>query len=315
MNALGLTLLGSIAHATVFASLAAILYLALRRASSAAGALAAGSSLLFMAVVSGIAISPWPVWYTIKAPSIVGPAPAPISVDASANLASGPEEGIARTDMASTPTGRLKSRQQTERAASSHSSVNTFLREFSRAVATPADAPQPARSSWPYWLAIGFLISVSLGFARLGLGLLAVGRLRSRSRPLNELALHEEVELLRSRAIMLAAGRGSRELGARNAGDSRLATTPHSLAVRLARLEPRRAAQCSRTSWRSVVRGDFLTGLIAQLSVALHFYHPVAHWLAKRLRLEQELAADAWARAFRWRPNLPDDTRPDGAQT
>jgi hypothetical protein len=43
-----------------------------------------------------------------------------------------------------------------------------------------------------------------------------------------------------------------------------------------------------------VVRGDFLTGLIAQISVAIHFYHPLAHWLAKRLRLEQELAADAW---------------------
>jgi hypothetical protein len=28
--------------------------------------------------------------------------------------------------------------------------------------------------------------------------------------------------------------------------------------------------------------------------VALHFYHPLAHWLAGRLRLEQELAADAW---------------------
>ena len=46
------------------------------------------------------------------------------------------------------------------------------------------------------------------------------------------------------------------------------------------------------------VRGDFLTGLIAQISVALHFYHPLAHWLAKRLRLEQELAADAWGAAL-----------------
>ena len=43
-----------------------------------------------------------------------------------------------------------------------------------------------------------------------------------------------------------------------------------------------------------VCRGDFLAGLAAQLSLALHFYHPLAHWLAARLRLEQELAADAW---------------------
>jgi prepilin-type processing-associated H-X9-DG protein len=43
-----------------------------------------------------------------------------------------------------------------------------------------------------------------------------------------------------------------------------------------------------------VCRGDFLAGLVAHLSLALNFYHPLAHWLAFRLRLEQELAADAW---------------------
>ena len=43
-----------------------------------------------------------------------------------------------------------------------------------------------------------------------------------------------------------------------------------------------------------VCRGDFLAGLLAQLCVALQFYHPLAHWLSARLRLEQELAADAW---------------------
>ena len=42
-----------------------------------------------------------------------------------------------------------------------------------------------------------------------------------------------------------------------------------------------------------VGRGDYLAGLLAQFSLALHFYHPLVHWLARRLRLEQELAADA----------------------
>jgi hypothetical protein len=44
-----------------------------------------------------------------------------------------------------------------------------------------------------------------------------------------------------------------------------------------------------------VHRGDFVVGVAAHFSVALHFYHPLAHWLAARLRLEQEMAADAWA--------------------
>ena len=43
-----------------------------------------------------------------------------------------------------------------------------------------------------------------------------------------------------------------------------------------------------------VRRGDYILGLGAQVCLAVHAYHPLAHWLAARLRLEQELAADAW---------------------
>ena len=42
-----------------------------------------------------------------------------------------------------------------------------------------------------------------------------------------------------------------------------------------------------------VVRGDYAAGLIARLAVALNDYHPLVHWVAGRLRLQQELAADA----------------------
>ena len=40
-------------------------------------------------------------------------------------------------------------------------------------------------------------------------------------------------------------------------------------------------------------RADYLSGIIAQLGLAVHFYHPLVHWLVLRLRLQQELAADA----------------------
>jgi hypothetical protein len=42
-----------------------------------------------------------------------------------------------------------------------------------------------------------------------------------------------------------------------------------------------------------VVRGDYAAGLVARLAVALNFYHPLVHWAAGRLRIQQELAADA----------------------
>jgi WD40 repeat protein/beta-lactamase regulating signal transducer with metallopeptidase domain len=44
-----------------------------------------------------------------------------------------------------------------------------------------------------------------------------------------------------------------------------------------------------------VRRRDFLAGLVAELAVCVCWFHPVVRWLASRLRLEQEYAADARA--------------------
>ena len=46
-----------------------------------------------------------------------------------------------------------------------------------------------------------------------------------------------------------------------------------------------------------VVRNDFLAWIFAQIGLVFHFYHPLVHWLAGRLRLEQALGADAAAPA------------------
>jgi WD40 repeat protein/beta-lactamase regulating signal transducer with metallopeptidase domain len=43
-----------------------------------------------------------------------------------------------------------------------------------------------------------------------------------------------------------------------------------------------------------VRRHDFLAGLVAELAACLCWFHPLVRWLAGRLRLEQEYAADAW---------------------
>jgi len=41
-------------------------------------------------------------------------------------------------------------------------------------------------------------------------------------------------------------------------------------------------------------RRDFVTALLAELAVCFYWFHPLVRWLAGRLRLEQEYAADAW---------------------
>lgn len=47
-----------------------------------------------------------------------------------------------------------------------------------------------------------------------------------------------------------------------------------------------------------VAHNDFLMWLAAQVGVVLHFYNPLVHWLAQRLRMEQELSADACGAAL-----------------
>ena len=47
-----------------------------------------------------------------------------------------------------------------------------------------------------------------------------------------------------------------------------------------------------------IVRGDYATGLLARLAVVLNYYHPLVRWMAARLRLQQEQAADALGARF-----------------
>ena len=44
-----------------------------------------------------------------------------------------------------------------------------------------------------------------------------------------------------------------------------------------------------------IARADFAAVVAARLGLALHFYHPLVHWMVARLVLQQELAADALA--------------------
>jgi Protein of unknown function (DUF1559)/BlaR1 peptidase M56 len=298
LNTIGLMLLGSIAHATVFALAGALFYLAFRRSGPAAGALSAASSLFFMAIVSVVVLGPWPVWWTIASPRSGAPAQAPGSASASPGGAQAQVERLANGAALPNVAPQFAADRNRAAQAPPRESTTAFLEELFRAMTVPAEAQRFSMRSWPEWLAVGFFASLCLGFARLGLGVLAVARLRSRSRPIDDGFLDEEIQLLRAElsCIQTVEVRESSEL-----------ETPATLGWRQPLLLlPFDWRDWSQTELRAVlahelahvIRGDFLTGLIAQISVAIHFYHPLAHWLAKRLRLEQELAADAWGAAF-----------------
>jgi beta-lactamase regulating signal transducer with metallopeptidase domain len=47
-----------------------------------------------------------------------------------------------------------------------------------------------------------------------------------------------------------------------------------------------------------ILRGDYAAGLLARVAVLLNCFHPLVHWIAGRLRLQQEQAADALGAQF-----------------
>jgi hypothetical protein len=149
--------------------------------------------------------------------------------------------------------------------------------------------------NWPAWAACIAIACWTINALRLATGLYALRRQLARSRPI------EDMELL------TLAGRLGVELGCRR----RVAIRESPALALPATFGWLRPCILLPESWRDwtpqerqvvlahelahVRRGDYLTRLAARICVAVHFYHPLAHWLAARLRLFQELAADAAA--------------------
>jgi beta-lactamase regulating signal transducer with metallopeptidase domain len=152
--------------------------------------------------------------------------------------------------------------------------------------------PQPQRR-WPGAIAFIGLGGVTFGLARLALGLWAVHVCRRRSRPITDPDLFCLAERLRAQT-------GCRRVELRESPD--LATAATAGWRRPFVLLPADWRCWSETERRAVLahelahvrRGDYVAGLLGRLGLALHFYHPLVYWLAGRLRLQQELAADAW---------------------
>ncbi|HEV8066568.1 MAG TPA: M56 family metallopeptidase [Planctomycetaceae bacterium] len=149
--------------------------------------------------------------------------------------------------------------------------------------------------NWAFFAAALYLVGIVAMTLRIGLGLNAVRGYRRDSRPLTdrrlselanglrgELGCHREIELRENSSLGTAATIGWR---------------------RPIILLPRDWPNWTDVERRAVIaheiehvrRRDFPSWIIAQIGVALHFYHPLVHFLAARLRLQQELAADAAA--------------------
>ncbi|MGI8980015.1 MAG: M56 family metallopeptidase [Pirellulaceae bacterium] len=162
-------------------------------------------------------------------------------------------------------------------------------------VTAPPSPPLPRAWPWQTILLSLLAIGAAAGLLQLLAGLIAAQSYRRKSSLVEDKGLHEladvlcaqlrcraRVELRETSALATAATIGWRKP---------LVLLP--LEWRDWTAEQLRAVLAHEIA--HIARNDFLACVLAQASLALHFYHPLVHWLVRRLRLEQELAADAAA--------------------
>jgi beta-lactamase regulating signal transducer with metallopeptidase domain len=280
MNDLGIALAWLAVQVTAVALAGLVLSALAGRRAPAAGASVASAALAAMIVLGILAICPLPGWWTWY-----GLAELPADVSAAGSPTAHEEEATALQ-----PAPAMESSRGGGMQLSGLFSAIQGLRSTS--------AGSAARGWFPRWptIAAGLAgIATALGVLRLFLGLWAIRQGWQRSEPVNDPALLELIEELRSALGV------KRPVAVRESLDLTTAAT-------IGWLKPMLLLPADWHSWTAqqlrvvvahelahVARGDFAAWLVAQLSVAVHFWHPLVRALAGRLRLHQELAADASA--------------------
>jgi beta-lactamase regulating signal transducer with metallopeptidase domain len=153
----------------------------------------------------------------------------------------------------------------------------------------------PRLRHWPAVVGAILLAAMTCGMGWLLLGVMAVRQQRLRSRPVSDSELLQLIDSLRA------------ELGCRRPVEVRQSDDLTTAAT----IGWRRPVVLLPADWRTWTAAerravlaheiaharshDFLALLLGHLGLMLHFYHPLLRWLMGRLRLEQELVADAAA--------------------
>ncbi|MCA9057560.1 MAG: DUF1559 domain-containing protein, partial [Planctomycetaceae bacterium] len=298
MNELGIRLLWVILQTTALLIFVIPLYLLVRRRNPMAGGTAVLAGLVMAALVALTSLSPWPRWNELLGGWFEQRAASRMN-----DLHAIPSDSVttaAQTADVFVESGEVALKQ--DHTAFSDRLLNQ-LNTYWNSMAMPAVAPNASQEStlaasglhWSGWLLIAVAIMVLAGFMRLLTGLLIVRRYQHRSQPIRDPHRREMLDVICARLGCVRRVR----LHSSTAIDSAATIGWRSPMILL----PVAATTWSDEELQSVLahevahicRNDFVWQLIAQVGVLLHFYHPLAHWLGKRLRLEQELAADKLA--------------------
>ncbi|MDB5387530.1 MAG: antirepressor regulating drug resistance protein, partial [Planctomycetaceae bacterium] len=292
MNTLGMWLIACSLPVTLFTLAGVVVYAVARRRSPAAGALTAVTTLVMLFGISLLAASSWPQWWTFAMPIGSSSVPAPtVATDAVVETAAAGSSFVNKelTRNVSAPFGAAEDVSFRPMATIDPTEQPLLSDMFAN-----HDRMANTVSTWRWQGIVGliFVTGASLAAVRFLLGLWMVHRYRVRSVVITASGLAEQVRQI------------ARDLGVTRSVELRQSHTLGSPAT----VGWRRPLVLLPSGWEAwsdeerrvvlaheiahIARGDYLTWLLAQVSLALHFYHPLVHWLVRRLRLEQELAAD-----------------------
>lgn len=286
MTAVG-NLLICVLQVTLVAAFGIAFNLISRRSLKASAGLPLVITLLSVTVLTFCSFSSWPSWLHR---TNIEFANSNASTDAVENPV-----GEAGQASLNAPSSRPKEGFSPMSTSDALSGMVAWVENLSSAKTPSKDLP--ASKQWNMGQVIGLLLVLcfAFGLVRLIGGLLGVRMFVLSSRPLENHRLSEEVDLIRA------------ELGCTRKIEFRESKSL-SLAATVGWRRPVVLLSANWRTWsdvqlRSILaheiahirRGDFVSTIFAQIGLLLHFYHPMVHWLANRLRLEQELAADAMA--------------------
>lgn len=293
MNTAGISLLWLAIQVTLLCLLGSVIYLSVRRGDSAT------RSLLIVTIIAGVlgvsvaSVSPWPAWQSSDVLSLFQGFPFALADATGSGIADDshvPYEND--VSLGNEPNAFAPSRSSTQLG----SPARAFLRSLAESITAPGSSAE--NEFWSRWrpaavFAVVFCAGTAVVMLRFIGGLFVVSRYRVASTLVDDETICRELDEIRQRAGI------ARPVALRESNSVSSAATIGWRQPMV--LLPDDWRDWSKSELRAVLahelahvrRQDFLTGMLSQFCLALHFYHPLVHWLTRQLRLEQELAADA----------------------